>query len=95
MNLLFTAVLGLAVGLPFGYALQRGRFCLNSAFRDVVLARDFTLLRAWLLALLVQMVGVYAMAESGQIVLNRAPFWWQAALVGGFVFGWGMALSGG
>lgn len=95
MDLLMTALLGLAVGLPFGYALQRGRFCLNSAFRDIVLAKDLTLVRAYVLALLTQMVGVHALAEAGWITLVRPPFWWQAALVGGFIFGWGMALSGG
>lgn len=95
MDLFLKVTLGLLIGLPFGYALQRGRFCLNSAFRDVILAKDFTLLRAWLLALLVQMIGVHLMAGLGWIGLVRSPFWWQAAFVGGFVFGWGMALSGG
>ena len=89
------AILGLAVGVPFGYALQRGRFCLNSAFRDLYLVRDPTLFRAWLLAVLVQMVGVHALLAAGWIPLVGAPFWWLAALVGGVVFGWGMALSGG
>lgn len=95
MGLLIIAALGLAVGLPFGYALQRGRFCMNSAFRDIVLAKDLTLVRAYVLALLTQMIGVHALAEAGWIALVRPPFWWQAALIGGFIFGWGMALSGG
>lgn len=94
-KVVIAAVLGLAVGVPFGYALQRGRFCLNSAFRDVFLIRDSTLFRAWLLALLVQMVGVHALQAAGLIPLAGSPFWWLAAAVGGFVFGWGMALSGG
>jgi len=94
-DVVFAAPLGLVVGVPFGYALQRGRFCLNSAFRDLYLVRDLTLFRAWLLALLVQMVGVHALAAAGWVSLVGAPFWWLAALVGGVVFGWGMALSGG
>lgn len=94
-KVVIAAVLGLAVGVPFGYALQRGRFCLNSAFRDLFLIRDPTLFRAWLLALLVQMVGVHALQAAGWISLGGSPFWWPAAAVGGFVFGWGMALSGG
>ncbi|MDE2321594.1 MAG: YeeE/YedE family protein, partial [candidate division NC10 bacterium] len=57
--------LGLITGVAFGYALQRGRFCMNSTFRDILLARDLTLLRAYLLALLIQMVGVRAMAALG------------------------------
>lgn len=87
--------LGLIVGVAFGYALQRGRFCMNSTFRDILLARDLTLLRAYLLALLIQMVGVRAMASFGLFGLGITPFFWMATLFGGFVFGLGMALSGG
>jgi len=88
-------VLGLIVGVAFGYALQRGRFCMNSAFRDILVARDLTLLRAYLLALLVQMIGVRAMSAMGWFELSITPFFWQATLLGGFVFGLGMAFSGG
>ncbi|PWB43917.1 MAG: hypothetical protein C3F12_11780 [Candidatus Methylomirabilota bacterium] len=87
--------LGLPVGVAFGYALQRGRFCMNSTFRDILLSRDLTLLRAYLLALLIQMVGVRVMATLGLFGLGMAPFFWMATLFGGFVFGLGMALSGG
>lgn len=88
-------VLGLLVGIAFGYALQRGRFCMNSTFRDSLLARDLTLLRAYLLALLIQMVGVRSMAAVGLFGLGITPFFWQATLIGGFIFGLGMAFSGG
>lgn len=94
-KLVLVAILGLGVGVPFGYALQRGRFCLNSAFRDLYLVRDSTIFRAYVLALLIQMVGVHALAAAGWISLAGSPFWWLAAAVGGFIFGWGMALSGG
>jgi uncharacterized membrane protein YedE/YeeE len=87
--------LGLAVGVPFGYALQRGRFCMNSAFRDILVARDLTLVRAYVLALVIQMVGVRAMSTLGWFDLGITPFFWQATLLGGFVFGLGMAFSGG
>ena len=43
--MLLVILLGLPVGLAFGYAAQRGRFCINSAFRDVYLVRDSTVLR--------------------------------------------------
>ena len=88
-------VLGLVVGIAFGYALQRGRFCMNSTFRDILVARDLTLLRAYLLALLIQMVGVRAMSVVGWFELGITPFFWQATLLGGFTFGLGMAFSGG
>src|SRR5574337_99192 len=83
--------LGLIVGVAFGYALQRGRFCMNSTFRDILLVRDLTLLRAYLLALLIQMVGVRLMAAFGLFGLGITPFFWMATLFGGFVFGLGMA----
>ena len=35
-------VLGLGVGLLFGFALQRGRFCMYTAFRDMLLITDLS-----------------------------------------------------
>ena len=93
--MLKAALLGLPVGLAFGYALQRGRFCMNSAFRDLLLTRDVTIFRAYVLALLVQMVGLQLLRELGLVDVGGAPFWWGAAIIGGLVFGWGMALAGG
>ncbi|MFN8456308.1 MAG: YeeE/YedE thiosulfate transporter family protein [Anaerolineae bacterium] len=56
----------MVVGLAFGYASQRGRFCLNSAFRDLYLIEDSTLF--WLaLAVLIQMVGVQLLAQLGLV----------------------------
>ena len=88
-------LLGLPVGVAFGYALQRGRFCVNTAFREVFLIRDWTLFRAYILALLVQMVGLNLLADLGLLTRNMAPFFWQATILGGFLFGLGMVLSGG
>lgn len=93
--MLLTAALGLVVGVPLGYVLQRGRFCMNSAFRDLMLTRDVTVFRAYVLALMIQMVGVEILSGTGLIVTGGTPFWWGAAIVGGVIFGWGMALSGG
>jgi hypothetical protein len=90
--LIFT---GLAVGLLFGFALQRGRFCMNSAFRDVIVMKDFTLLKAVGVAILVEMVGFAILALAGTINLNPKPLLWGANIVGGFVFGIGMVLAGG
>ncbi len=88
-------VLGLVVGLAFGYVVQRGRFCMSSAFRDILLMRDFSILRAYVLAVLVQMVGVRALADLGILQVRVVPFYWLAASVGGFVFGAAIALAGG
>ncbi|MBI4641851.1 MAG: YeeE/YedE family protein [Candidatus Tectomicrobia bacterium] len=86
---------GLGIGLLFGYAVQRGRFCMNSAFRDIVLFKDLTLFRAYILALLVQMIAVHLLAQWNVITPTIPPFFWLAASLGGFFFGIGMTFAGG
>ncbi|MGQ4891562.1 MAG: YeeE/YedE family protein [Candidatus Njordarchaeia archaeon] len=86
---------GLIVGLLFGFALQRGRFCMNSAFRDIFLLKDYTLLKAVVVALIVEMIGFHVMATAGIIHLNPKPLFWGANIIGGFLFGVGMVLAGG
>lgn len=90
-----TVLSGLVIGLAFGYALQRGRFCTNTGFRDVLLIGDSTLLRAWALAVVVQMVGVTALSSLGFLPISVPPFWWAANILGGITFGVGMVLAGG
>ncbi len=88
-------VLGFGVGLLFGFALQRGRFCMYTAFRDILLIRDLTLFKAYLLALLIQMVLVHLLNQWGMISLGVPRFFWLGAITGGFIFGVGMTLAGG
>ena len=90
--LIFT---GIPVGLAFGFALQRGRFCMNSAFRDIIVLKDYTLLKAVGLAILIQMVGFAALAMAGVITISPTTFFWGANIIGGFVFGIGMVVAGG
>ncbi len=93
----WAVVSGLIVGLAFGYALQRGRFCVNTAFRDVVLIRDGTLLRTWALAVAVQLLGLQLLMHTGLFPAEPdvPPLWPAANALGGFVFGIGMVLAGG
>jgi len=100
-------VTGLLIGLAFGYALQRGRFCVNSAFREV-LFQDYTMLRAYLLAVAVTMIGANLIEDMGWLqqhlnednvmmagTLYRQGFAPFANIIGGFVFGMGIVLAGG
>ena len=88
-------ITGLFVGILFGFILQRGRFCMNSAFRDAILLKDNVLLKTVFVALLVELVGFSIMDMTGAIAINPKPFWWGANLLGSFVFGIGMVLAGG
>jgi len=86
---------GIVIGVIFGYVLQRGRFCMNSAFRDIILLKEYTLLKAVALAIVVQMIGFHLMATMGYIQLNPKALYWGAMIFGGFAFGIGMVLAAG
>ncbi len=86
---------GLIVGVVFGFILQRGQFCMNSAFRDTIFMKDFTLLRAYLIALVLMIIGANVLDDMGMIVLRRQTFYPLANIVGGYIFGVGMVLAEG
>jgi hypothetical protein len=85
----------IATGLVFGFAMQRGGFCLTRAISNAVLMRDTTILRAYVLALLVAMVGVQALQATGLVEIPIRPLHWVSNILGGALFGVGMILSGG
>jgi uncharacterized membrane protein YedE/YeeE len=99
-------VSGLLIGAAFGFVLQRGRFCVNSAFREV-LFQDYTMMRAYLLAVAVAMIGANLIEDLGLLqhagengamvtgVLYRQAFVPWANIIGGYIFGLGIVLAGG
>ncbi|HSB30865.1 MAG TPA: YeeE/YedE family protein [Candidatus Sulfobium mesophilum] len=103
-----SALTAVALGLALGFILQRGRFCLNSAFRDIIFIKDFTLFRSYLLCVVVALIGTNVLEdaglimsfdhETGQLVsatLLRQNFVPIANILGGFLFGLGIVLAGG
>ncbi len=85
----------LGTGLIFGYAIQRGGFCLTRALSNAVLMRDGNILRAYVLALLVAMVGVQLIETLALVDIPVRPLRWLSNIVGGLLFGVGIILSGG
>ncbi len=86
---------GLLIGGAIGWVLQRGRFCMNSAFRDAIFIQDLTYMRAYILALVIAIVGANVLNDMGYIHMVPQPFWFIADILGGFVFGLGIVLAGG
>ncbi|MFP4619263.1 MAG: YeeE/YedE thiosulfate transporter family protein [Spirochaetaceae bacterium] len=88
-------------GLAFGYILQRARFCFTAAMRDPYLTGGTDLSKAILIALAVTSLGFIAIKYGAH--LRGLPIPGQsyvvpvslATLVGGFIFGIGMVISGG
>lgn len=95
MEFIYAMIVGLIIGAIFGFILQRGRFCMNSAFRDILLLKEFKLAKAVAVSLVVLMVGFAIFAFAGIITLSPRPFRPWAAIVGGLVFGVGMVFAAG
>ena len=85
----------LGTGIVFGFVLQRGGFCLTRAISNAALAGDTTILRAYVLALLVAMAGVQVILSFELADIPVRQLHWLSNLVGGALFGVGMILSGG
>lgn len=90
---------GVLVGSVIGYVARRNHFCTMSALERHWLAGDSTGLRAWVLAAAVALILTQAMQASGLIDISKAfyltaPLPIAGALIGGFMFGVGMALVG-
>ena len=66
-----------------------------STFYEVITGREPVMLRAYLLAVLVQMVAVNALAELGYLNVGVPPSFGLATVIAGFVFGIGMVLAAG
>jgi len=88
-------------GLAFGFILQKTRFCFTAAMRDPFLTGGTSLAKAVLVALAVTSLGFWAIkfgAFSRGLPIPGQSFVVPIGLhtvVGGFIFGIGMVISGG
>ena len=89
------SVSGLVVGVLLGVVLHRGDFCMHSALREVLARRPGFSVRAWLVALILQVALVNGLAAAGWLEVPRPAVELRAALIGGFVFGIGMVVGKG
>lgn len=62
---------GLLCGILLGFVMQRGRFCITGAFRDLYVTKNNKMFIALLLAITVQSIGFFGLKEIG--VLNVEP----------------------
>jgi hypothetical protein len=90
------ALTGLVAGAAYGYVAHRGAFCMNSGFRMAATRRDLTKVKAYALAVAVQMVLVPAFMALGVLAEPAYPsFFPLGAVLGGLLFGASMAWAGG
>ena len=61
-------------GLVFGYVIQRGGFCFTRAISNVALMGDAGIMRAYVLALLVAVIGTHLLLPRGWCRSRCGPF---------------------
>lgn len=88
-------ITGLAVGIALGFIMQRGRFCVTNAFREVFTAKRTRWLTAFVLVIAIQSVGVFALASAGVITVGAKALPLAAVVVGSLLFGIAIVLAGG
>jgi len=93
-NRRFQLVAGLAIGIGFGFLLQRGGVTRFDVVIGQLLLRDFTVLKIMLSAVATGMVGVHALRAAGLATLSPKPGSVGATAIGGLIFGAGFALLG-
>lgn len=93
------ALIGLGGGVLLGLAARLGRFCTMGAIEDLLYGGSDVRMRMWVLAIGVSILGTFGLAASGLLELESSYYlsirWMPvAAVLGGLMFGYGMALAG-
>ncbi len=93
------ALMGLLGGIALGLAARIGRFCTLGAIEDALYGADDRRLRMWGIAIGVAIIGAHMGATVGLLELQTTAYLdrvWAplATIIGGLMFGYGMALSG-
>ena len=94
MNI-WTYVLALVLGVLFGFALNKAGLTRYTKIVNQFRLTDFSVLKFMMTALVVTSLGVYPLHELGIIDFPTIPATYIVGnLVGGLIFGIGMALAG-
>lgn len=93
------ALIGFGGGLLLGLAARIGRFCTLGAVEDALYGGNGDRLRMWGVALGLSIIGAHLAEAAGLASFETSiysAFAWSpaASVVGGLVFGYGMALAG-
>lgn len=86
--------LGLITGILFGFFLQKGEVLRFEKQVGFMLLKDMTIIKFMLTAVLVGMVGIYALNSIGMNSLSIKSANIGALVIGGLLFGIGWAIAG-
>src|ERR1039457_2611684 len=85
---------GAIFGLAFGFLLQKGGVGKFNVLIGQLLLQDFTVAKVMLTAIVVGMVGIFALHHFAKVNLHIKPTRVGANIIGGLLFGAGFALMG-
>ncbi len=93
------ALIGLFGGVLLGLAARVGRFCTLGAIEDLLYQSSDLRMRMWGIAIATAIIGSFALIGLGLLdpgkTLYLGQSWYPlASILGGLVFGYGMALAG-
>ena len=90
---------GLIIGILTGLVFQRGRACTNTAFRNILVIKDFNVAFIFFVAVLIEIIGYFVLSLNliPGVMFQSQPLYFSYLLLplGGFIFGIGMVIAGG
>lgn len=87
-------LLGLLTGFLFGVLLQKGQATKYQVIMGQFLLKNWTVVKIMATAVIVGSVGVYALVSLGAASLSIKPAAFGGILLGGLLFGVGLAIFG-
>jgi uncharacterized protein len=85
--------LGFLFGVIFGFLLQKGGVAKYEVLIGMLLLEDFTVVKVMMSAVVVGMIGIYALHAAGLVKLHIKPTRYGANTLGGILFGIGFGLA--
>jgi len=87
-------ILGLLLGICFGFLLQKGGVTTYDVIINQLLLNDFTVVKIMLSAVLTGMIGVHLLRSMGLAQLHPKPGAAGSTVLGGLIFGIGFGTLG-
>jgi uncharacterized protein len=94
MSVLNAVIVGLAMGLVFGFVLEKSRVFEPGMILGQMQLRNFTMLKIFLAAVAMGLVVLAVLNGLGLTKLHPKPTLYAADLLGGLVLGAGITLAG-
>ncbi len=87
-------VIGLLIGIVFGFLLQKGGVTRYDVIIGQLLLRDFTVVKVMLAAVVTGKIGVHLLKSFGRAELHPKPGSLGSTVIGGLLFGIGFGILG-